>query len=153
MLEMRRNEVDPLAEQEARASVELRPSLGLTRGRTAVLIAGFVFLWLVGVFARQVGEAATAADKANAMRARNAEVTRQIQALQAELDLIQQPGFIDSAARGYMLGSPREIPFTIDPGAAPLPSDAPGSAGIRTDAQGSTESPLDAWLRALFGSE
>jgi cell division protein FtsB len=150
---MRRNEVDPLAEQEAQASLQARPSLGLTRGRMAVLFAGFVLLWLIGVFARQVGEAAAAADQADAMRARNEAVVRDIKALQAELDLIGQPGFVDSAARGYMLGSPGEIPFTIDPDAPPLPLDAPGSVGIRADPAVTTESPLDAWLRALFGSD
>jgi hypothetical protein len=150
---MRRNEVDPVAEQEARASLKPRLSLGLTRGRLAAMIAGLVLLWLVGVFARQVGEAASAADQANAMRVRNAQVAREIQALQAELHLIQQPGFSDSAARGYLLGLPQEIPFVIDPGAPPLPSDAPGSVGIQPQVEaGPPDSPLDAWLKALFGS-
>ena len=150
---MRRNEVDPVAEQEAKASVKPSLALGLTRGRLAAVIAGLVLLWLIGVFARQVGEAASAADQANAMRVRNGQVAQQIQALQAELHLIQQSGFTDSAARGYMLGSPQEIPFVIDPNAAPLPSDAPGSVGIQPQAQtGTSDSPLDSWLKALFGS-
>jgi hypothetical protein len=149
---MRRNEVDPVAEQEARASLQLRPHLPLTRGRLAVLFAGFVILWLVGVFARQVGEAAAAADQADAMRVRNEAVVRDIHALQAELKLIGEPGFVDSAARGYLLGSPREIPFIVDPDASPLPSDAPGSTGIAPSTDATTQSPLDAWMRALFGS-
>lgn len=150
---MRRNEVDPSVEQEARASVEPRPSLGLSRRRVAVIFAGFICLWLVGVFARQVGEAAAASDQADAMKARNAGVVRQIDALQSELKIIQQPGFIDSAARGYLLGSAREIPFTIDPNAPPLPANAPGSVGIRVQAPKVSGSPLDQWLKALFGSQ
>jgi hypothetical protein len=138
---------------EARAPGEPRPSLGLSRRRLAVLVAGFVCLWLVGVFARQVGEAATAADQAEAMRARNAIVQRDIDSLQSELKLIQQPGFVDSAARGYMLGSAREIPFTIDSHASPLPSNAPGSTGIRPEVSPQPDSPLDAWLKVLFGSD
>ena len=56
-------------------------------------------------------------------------------------------------ARGYLLGSPREIPFTIDRNAPPLPSDAPGSVGIRPDAPAQQGSPLDSWLQVLFGSQ
>ena len=150
---MKRLEAGELSDDaEARASGEPRPSLGLSRRRLAVLVAGFVCLWLVGDFARQVGEAATAADQAEAMKARNAALQSDIDALQSELKLIQQPGFVDSTARGYMLGSAREIPFTIDPQASPLPSNAPGSTGIRPEVAPVSDSPLDAWLKVLFGS-
>ncbi len=149
---MRRNEIDPTAEQEAKASIVARPSLGLTRGRLAAIFAALVCLWLIGVFAKQVGDAATAADQADALRARNASVVREIQGLQDELDLIQKPGFTDSTARGYLLGQPGEIPFAVDEGASPLPSDAPGSMGITAEHSQVPESPLDAWLKVLFGS-
>ena len=149
-----KREADEVSDDgEARASGEPRPSLGLSRRRLAVLVAGFVCLWLVGVFARQVGEAAAAADQADAMMARNASLQRDIDALQSELKLIQQPGFVDSTARGYMLGSGREIPFTIDPQASPLSSNAPGSTGIRPKVASQSDSPLNAWLKVLFGSE
>ncbi len=149
---MRRNEVDAYAEQEARAAAEAGLSLGLSRRKLAVIVGGLVCLWLVGVFAHQVGEAAAASDQVDAMRARNAAVVREINSLQAELEVIQQTGFIDFTARGYMLGSPREIPFTIDPAAPALPADAPGSTGINPQAVSQPETPLDAWLQALFGS-
>ena len=115
-------------------------------------MAGLVCLWLVGVFAHQVGEAAAASDQADAMRVRNAAVVREIDSLQAELQIIQQPGFVDFTARGYMLGSGREIPFTIDPNAPALPANAPGSSGINPPVASQPESPLEAWLGALFGS-
>ena len=150
---MRRNEVDTGAEQEARASAEARPSLGLSRRRLAVIVAGLVCLWLVGVFARQVGEAETAADQANAMQARNAQVVGEVDALQAELKLIKQPGFVDFTARGYMLGSAREIPFSIDPNAPPPAPDAPGSTGIKPQQVVLPQSPLESWLQVLFGSQ
>jgi hypothetical protein len=150
---MRRNEIDPNAEQEARATSVARPSLGLTRGRLAAIVAALVCLWLVGVFAKQVGDAAAASEKTDAMRARNAAVVRQIQGLQAELELIQRPGFTDSTARGFLLGLPGEIPFVVDSGTTPVAADAPGSVGITADASKVPTSPLDAWLRALFGSE
>ena len=47
--------------------------------------------------------------------------------LEHELEVIQEPAFIAQQARGYGLGGPREIPFSLGPGASPLPSDAPGS--------------------------
>jgi hypothetical protein len=149
---MRRNEVDADAEQEARASAEARPSLGLSRRKLAVIVAGLVCLWLVGVFAHQVGEAAAAANQVDAMRVRNAAVVGEIDSLQAELNVIQEKGFIDFTARGYLLGSPREIPFTIDPAAPPLPADAPGSTGIKPQVVTQPQSPLESWMQALFGS-
>ena len=149
---MRRNEVDDQVEQEARASAAPGPSLGLSPRRVAVILAGLVCLWLVGVFAHQVGEAATAADQADAMRVRNAAVVREIDSLQTELQVIKEPGFVDFTARGYLLGSPREIPFTIDPTAPALAADAPGSIGIKPQTAPPPKSPLESWLEVLFGS-
>jgi cell division protein FtsB len=129
------------------------PRLPITTRRLALLVGGLVALWFVGFFARQVGEAASAASQADQMRARNAAEARDVASLEQELQLIKQPAFVAQMARGYLLGSPREIPFTIDPNAPPLPSDAPGSAGIKPDVPAQTGSPLDSWLKALFGSQ
>lgn len=137
----------------ARPPADAGPSLPLTRRRLALLVAGLFALWLVGVFARQVGDAAAAANQADQMRARNAAMERDITSLEAELQLIKQPAFVSQMARGYLLGSPREVPFTIDRNAPPLPSDAPGSAGIRPDTPAQQGSPLDSWLNVLFGSQ
>lgn len=143
----------PADEQATRPSVQASPSRRISGRRLAVLVAGLVSLWFVGVFARQVGDAAAAANQADQMRARNAAVSRDITALQAELELIQQPAFVANVARGYMLGSPREIPFTIDPNGPALPSDAPGSVGIRPDDATPHASAFDSWLQALFGQK
>jgi hypothetical protein len=128
-----------------------RSSHGLSGRRAAVLVAGLVSLWLVGVFARQVGDASAAANQADQLRARNAATSADLTALQGELALIQQPAFVSALARGFLLGSPREITFTIDPNAPALPANAPGSVGIRPDAAADSTSPFDAWLQALFG--
>jgi cell division protein FtsB len=125
----------------------------LTRRRLAVIVAGLVGLWLVGVFAKQVGDAASAASQADQMRARNVAMERDIASLEAELALIQQPAFVAEMARGYLLGSSIEVPFAIDPNALPLPSDAPGSVGIQPSTATQPSSPLDSWLQALFGSQ
>ena len=86
------------------------------------------------------------------MRARNAAIERDIASLEQEIKLVKQPAYVAQAARAYLLGSPLEIPFTLDPNAPAIPADAPGSAGIRPDAQTQPSSPLDAWLQVLFGS-
>jgi hypothetical protein len=51
-----------------------------------------------------------------------------------------------------MLGSAREVPFVIDPNASSPGPDAPGSSPIKPEATPEVDSPLDSWLKALFGS-
>lgn len=128
------------------------PSLPFTRRRLALLVGGLVALWLVGVFARQVGEAATAANQADQMRARNAAMQQDVASLEGEIKLVQQPAFVSQMARGYSLGSPVEIPFAVDPNAPPPPPDAPGSAGIKPVDTAREPTPLESWLQVLFGS-
>lgn len=128
------------------------PSMPLTRRRLAMLVAGLVALWLVGVFARQVGEAAAAANQADLMRARNAAMERDVASLEQEIKLIKQPAFVSQMARGYLLGTPVEISFTLDPNAPALAANAPGSLGIKPDVPARDATPLDSWLQALFGS-
>jgi len=127
------------------------PRISIPSRRLALLVGGLVALWLVGVFARQVGEASSAASQADQMRARNAAMARDVASLEQELELIKQPAFTSQMARGYLLGSPREIPFSVDPNAPALPANAPGSIGIKPDAPARSASPLESWLQALFG--
>jgi cell division protein FtsB len=128
------------------------PTVSFTRRRLALLVAGLFALWLVGIFARQVGEASSAASQADQMRTRNAAMERDVASLEQELKLIKQPAFVSEMARGYLLGSPREIPFTLDPKAPALPADAPGSVGIKPEIPVKQQSPLDSWMQVLFGS-
>jgi cell division protein FtsB len=127
--------------------------LPFTRRRLAMLVAGLFALWLVGVFARQVGDASSAGNQADQLRARNVAMERDVASLELELKLITEPAFVSQMARAYNLGSPREIPFTIDPNAPPLPSDAAGSTGIKPAQPTSETSPLDSWMQALFGAQ
>ena len=129
------------------------PTISFTRRRLALLVAGLFALWLVGVFARQVGEASSAASQADQMRARNAAMERDVVSLDQEIKLIKQPAYVSQVARGYLRGSPQEIPFTIDPNAPALPANAPGSVGIKPDVSTRNPSPLDSWLQVLFGSQ
>ena len=143
----------PTEDPSAPAAPLPGPSISITSRRLALLVGGLVALWLVGVFARQVGEAASAASQADQMRARNAAMARDVASLEQELKLIKQPAFVAQMARGYLLGSPREIPFSVDPNAPALPADAPGSIGIKPDPAVRTVTPLESWLQALFGSQ
>jgi hypothetical protein len=86
------------------------------------------------------------------MIAENAARQAEIAALERELDRIQQRRYVLLEARAHGLGGHKEIAFTLDPDAPPLPPDAPGSAAVRVGAPENV-SPLESWLTVLFGSE
>ena len=115
-----------------------------------MVLGGVLAMWIVVVFARQVSEAAAATSRAEAMVAANAAKKAEIDRLEVELQQIQEPRYFLQQARGYGLGGDHEIPFTLAPGASPLPDDAPGSAVRRVGAT-TAGSPLEHWLTILFG--
>ena len=124
---------------------------GLTRRRVGWVAAALLSVWIVLVFARQVGEATSAANLAVQMAVDNAALTAEVHALESELELIVQPAFVGLQARGHGLGAPREIPFTLD-SSVPAPVDgAPGSAAVRLGADDDRRTPLESWLSLLFG--
>ena len=133
------------------ASLADLPVAGLTRRRIALVLGALVAAWVLLLFAQQVGQATGAAAKADSMRASNGALTANVTALKSELDLIQRQAFVEQQARAYRLGTPREIPFTLADNAPPLPPDAPGSAGVRLGAAAEQPSPLEQWMRLLFG--
>lgn len=126
------------------------PVVGLTRRRMAAILGVVLAAWIVIVFARQVGDASAASSRAEAMVAANAARGADIAGLERELDQIVQDRYVLQQARGYGLGGPREIAFTLDVNAPPLGDDAPGSAALRVGAPTSV-SPLERWLTLLFG--
>ena len=127
------------------------PIAGISQRKMATLLGALVAAWIIVLFARQVGDASAASARAEAMIADNATRHAQVAALERELARIQQPRFILLQARAHGLGGHNEIAFTLDPGAPPLPSDAPGSSGQRVGAPAPVN-PLDRWLTLLFGS-
>jgi hypothetical protein len=127
------------------------PIAGITQRRLAILLGALVAAWIVLLFARQVGDASAASGRAEAMVVENAARHSEIAGLERELERIQQRRFILLQARAHGLGGHKEIAFTLDPGAPPLPADAPGSASSRVGAPAAL-SPLDSWLNILFGS-
>jgi hypothetical protein len=126
------------------------PIVGLTRRRMAMLLGVALAAWVIILFAREVTDASAATGRAEAMVAANAARRAEVDGLQRELEVIQQQAFVSQEARGYGLGGAHEIPFSLAPGAPPLPSDAPGSASLRVGAPTSV-SPLERWLTVLFG--
>jgi len=128
------------------------PIVGITGRRMAIAIGVVLAIWIVLMFARQVGDAAAASSQADVMVVTNAGQASRVAALSRELQQIQRQRYIDLEARAYGLGQGREIAFTLDPNAPALPADAPGSASVRLGSVTDGGSPLDHWLTLLFGS-
>ena len=127
------------------------PMPSLSR-RRVITVAGVLAAALLTLgFARQVGEASAASDRAEALRAQNAALHDAVAGLQADLSRVQDRRFITLQGRAFGLGGPGEIPFALAAGAPPLPADAPGSASVRLGATPPITSPFDAWLEVLFG--
>jgi cell division protein FtsB len=126
------------------------PVVGITRRRVAFLGAAFATVWIVIIFARQVGEASAASGRVDELRQANAELAAEVAALEREFDLIQGEPYILLQARGYGLGGPRDIAFTLSE-QPELPADAPGSAAVRLGAHAEADTPLESWLSLLFG--
>jgi hypothetical protein len=144
------SELTPVAAGALGSLADL-PVAGLTRRRVAILIGALVAAWVIVLFARQVGEASEAMDRANAMIGSTAQLQLEVAGLESELALIQGQDYIEQAARGYRLGSAAEIPFAIADDAPPLPADAPGSATVRLGSDPDVPTPLESWARLLFG--
>jgi hypothetical protein len=112
-----------------------------------VLVAGLLAL----SFARQVGDATAASNRATELRAANAALRDEVARLEQDLGHVQDPRFIRLEGRSFGLGGPKEIPFALAAGAPTLAADAPGSASVRLGSVPAPESPIDAWLEVLFG--
>jgi hypothetical protein len=125
--------------------------VGITRRRVAFLLGAIVAVWIVIVFARQVGQASDAAARAETIAGQNAALEGNVAALHRELGTIQDERFVLQQARANGLGSPNERPFRLAPGSSPLPEDAPGSTAVRLGIVEHDETPLEAWLSLLFG--
>jgi cell division protein FtsB len=124
---------------------------GITRRRVGWATAALVAAWIVVLFARQVGDAQAASNQATQLAADNAALAAEVGSLQDELDLIVRPQYVGLEARAHRFGSPREIPFTLDPSVAAPVDGAPGSASARLGAASDRQTPLESWLSLLFG--
>jgi cell division protein FtsB len=124
---------------------------GITRRRVGWAAAALLSAWIVVVFARQAGEAASAGNRADEIARDNVALAAEVASLERELKMIKRPAYIAQMARAYGVGSPQEIPFTLD-ASIPAPGpDAPGSAALRVGAHEDRPTPLESWLSLLFG--
>lgn len=139
--------VAPVAEP----SLAALPIAGITRRRVAVIAGTVITAWMVIFFARQVGEAAAASARVEALAAENVAVAADVARLEAELELIQRQEYIVQQARGYGFGGSKERPFRLVADAPALAADAPGSAAVRLGHDELPQTPLDTWLSLLFG--
>jgi cell division protein FtsB len=124
---------------------------GITRRRVGLLTGALVAAWIVVIFARQAGDTAGAAARVDQMSEDNRALAAEVASLEQELRTIEQPAYIAQAARGYRIGSDREVPFTLDPSVPAPGADAPGSAALRLGARERAMTPLESWLSLLFG--
>ena len=124
---------------------------GITRRHVGWLAAGLISVWILLIFARQVGEASDAASRATQLASDNAALATEVQSLESEVALIVRPEYVAERARAYRFGSPHEIPFALAPSVAAPVDGAPGSASVRLGARDDRQTPLESWLSLLFG--
>jgi hypothetical protein len=124
---------------------------GITRRRVGWVTAGLVSAWIVVVFARQAGDAASAASRVDQMVVDNRALAAEVASLEQELQTIEKPQYIAQRARAYRIGSGREVPFALDSTVPAPAADAPGSAALRLGARDTSMTPLESWLSILFG--
>jgi hypothetical protein len=141
----------PSVPRGAVADLSALPIAGFTRRRLGGIVVGVLAAWIVLMFARQVNEAAAASNRVDALITGNAEARALVSALDRERDLIARQRYLEQQARAFGLGLPREIAFTLDPAAPPLPDDAPGSTAVRLGTPSRAVDPLERWLTVLFG--
>jgi len=132
----------------------LRKQLGYGRrlrpGRNHVALLAIVVIgaWVVVGFGRTVTSMNAATDRQAALTTETQQLTAQLAAGERELVLVQTDGFQALQARAYGLGAPGELAFSLADDAGPAPHIVPlGESGTAAEAG----SPLEAWLRLLFG--
>ena len=103
--------------------------LGPGRSYVAVAVAVFVTIWIVVAFGR---------------------AKPQDDVVRVYTELVQTDAFLAMQARGYGMGGPSEQAFGLAPGAPDAPRIVP-LGGEVTSAVDRT--PLESWLRLLFGGD
>jgi cell division protein FtsB len=126
------------------------PGAGRAERRTIGAVVGILLtLWLVAVFGRALADSNALNDRQVREEATNAALRAQVAAGRAEIAFIQTDRFLQFQARSYGMGLPHEKAFALEPGAPdPRPITPLGS----TDEPSTATTPLDDWLRLLFGS-
>lgn len=118
------------------------------RSHLGLIVLLVIAFWVALGFARTITQLNAATERQVALTAETAALTAQLDAGHRELELVQTDGFQALQARAFGIGAPTEVAFALESGApaavpvVPLGSDGPGTE---------PQTPLDAWLRLLFG--
>lgn len=125
------------------------PSAAGAERRTLGIVVGIVVtVWLVAIFGRALADSNALDQRQAREEATNAALRAQVAAGRAEIAFIQTDTFLQFEARSYGMGLTRERAFALEPGAPdPRPITPLGSG----DEPSSQRTPLDDWLRLLFG--
>jgi cell division protein FtsB len=142
---------EPDAPQAAIPDLSALPIAGIGRRQLVLILGAVATIWMVVLFARQIGDASAASTRAEDLAAANETLRDDIEGYRRELALIQRQEYILIQARGYGLGKGREIPFSLAPDAPSLPPDAPGSASVRVGSDAGQATPFERWMELLFG--
>jgi len=122
----------------------LRP----TRVTLGVVVGIVVALWVVLAFGRVLTALNEASARVEGVRADAAALEQRLAQADREAQIVQSDAFVRFAARAYGVGRPGEHAFALEPGAPPAPPvpllGAPPASAPTT--------PLDTWLRLLFGN-
>ena len=137
--------------QTAIPDLSALPIAGIGRRQLGLILGAVATIWIVVLFARQIGDASAASTRAEDLAAANDTLRDDIEGYRRELALIQRQEYILIEARGYGLGKGREIPFALAQDAPSLPPDAPGSAAVRVGAAAEQATPFERWMELLFG--
>jgi hypothetical protein len=144
-----------LATPESRAASGRAGPRGFRLRRLHLVLIGLaiVGVWLVFVFARALGDVDHATSRQQAVAEEASTLQARLEADRRELLLVQTDAFQRLQARAYGLGGPGEVVFSLPQDAPSAPPITPLGGGQRS-ATSATDSvtPLDVWLRLIFGN-
>jgi hypothetical protein len=118
------------------------------RSHIGLIVLLVIASWVALGFARTMTQLNAATERQAVLAAETAALSAQLDAGHRELVLVQTDGFLALQARAFGIGAAGEVAFALESGApppakvVPLGSDGPGAE---------PQTPLDAWLRLLFG--
>lgn len=126
-------------------------SFRLRRSHLVLVAVAIVGVWLMFVFAKALGDVDHATAIHQGIAAEAATLQNRLDADRRELELVQTDAFQKMQARAYGMGATGEKVFVL-PQDAPSPAPITPLGATTTRTVSEAETPLDAWLRLLFGN-
>jgi hypothetical protein len=134
------------------ASARPPRSFRLRRVHLALIALAIAGVWLVFVFAKALGDVDHATAIHQGIAAETETLQARLDADRREQEIVQTDAFQRMQARAYGMGTTGEIVFTLSLDAPSAPPIAPLGASAARVAGDAGSSPLDAWLKILFGN-